>query len=68
MPELHYIDHYYVVEDLQKQGKLDIREYSSLSEALENYFALPTHKMKALGIQNHPHFREVLILFNVKMG
>lgn len=52
MPELHYIDHYYVVEDLQKQGKLDIREYSSLSEALENYFALPTHKMKALGIQN----------------
>lgn len=52
MPELHYIDHYYVVEDLQKQGKLDIWEYSSLSEALENYFALPTHKMKALGIQN----------------
>lgn len=52
MPELHYIDHYYVVEDLQKQGKLDIQEYSSLSEALENYFALPTHKMKALGIQN----------------
>ncbi|WP_373249821.1 DUF3849 domain-containing protein [Mediterraneibacter gnavus] len=30
MPELHYIDHYYVVEDLQKQGKLDIQEYSSL--------------------------------------
>lgn len=68
MPELHYIDHYYVVEDLQKQGKLDIREYSSLSESLENYFALPTHKMKALGIQNQSPLPGSLDFIQCKNG
>ena len=68
MQELHYIDHYYVVEDLQKQGKLDIREYSSLSEALENYFALPTHKMKALGIQNQSPLPGSLDFIQCKNG
>lgn len=68
MPELHYIDHYYVVEDLQKQGKLDIREYFSLSEALENYFALPTHKMKALGIQNQSPLPGSLDFIQCKNG
>lgn len=68
MPELHYIDHYYVVEDLQKQGKLDIREYSSLSEALENYFALPTHKMKAFGIQNQSPLPGSLDFIQCKNG
>lgn len=68
MPELHYIAHYYVVEDLQKQGKLDIREYSSLSEALENYFALPTHKMKALGIQNQSPLPGSLDFIQCKNG
>ena len=68
MPELHYIDHYYVVEDLQKQGKLDIWEYSSLSEALENYFALPTHKMKALGIQNQSPLPGSLDFIQCKNG
>ena len=68
MPELHYIDHYYVVEDLQKQGKLDIQEYSSQSEALENYFALPTHKMKALGIQNQSPLPGSLDFIQCKNG
>lgn len=68
MPELHYIDHYHVVEDLQKQGKLDIWEYSSLSEALENYFALPTHKMKALGIQNQSPLPGSLDFIQCKNG
>jgi hypothetical protein len=68
MPELHYIDRYYVVEDLQKQGKLDIWEYSSLSEALENYFALPTHKMKALGIQNQSPLPGSLDFIQCKNG
>lgn len=68
MPELHYIDHYYVVEDLQKQGKLDIREYSSLSEAIENYFALPNHKMKALGIQNQSPLPGSLDFIQCKNG
>lgn len=47
-----YIAHYYVVEDLQKQGSLDIQEFPEINKALEAYFALPNDKRKALGIQN----------------
>lgn len=47
-----YIPHYYVVEDLQKQGSLDIQKFPEINKALEAYFALPNDKRKALGIQN----------------
>ena len=47
-----YIAHYYVVEDLQKQGSLDIQRFPEINKALEAYFALPNDKRKALGIQN----------------
>lgn len=47
-----YIAHYYVVEDLQKQGSLDIQKFPEINKALEAYFALPNDKRKALGIQN----------------
>lgn len=52
MPESHYIDQYYVVEDLQEKGALNIERYGSLEEALGVYYSLPNHKMKALGIEN----------------
>lgn len=68
MPELHYIDHYYVVEDLQKQGGLDIWKYDSLSDALEDYFTLPNHKMKALGIQNQLPLPGTLDFIQCKNG
>ena len=47
-----FIDHFYVVDDLQKQGPLSVEEFSTLDEALGSYFALPNDKQKALGIQN----------------
>lgn len=47
-----FIDHFYVVDDLQKQGPLSVEEFSTLDEALGSYFALPNDKLKALGIQN----------------
>ena len=50
--EKPFIDHFYVVEDLELHGQLAIREYSSCEEALAAYFALPNTKLKALGIQN----------------
>lgn len=50
--EESFIDHYYVVEDLEKPGLLAIREFEQLDEAMEQYFSLPNHQMKALGIQN----------------
>lgn len=50
--EKPFIDHFYVVEDLELHGQQAIREYSSCEEALAAYFALPNTKLKALGIQN----------------
>lgn len=50
--EKPFIDHYYVVEDLQKSGPLEIKKYADMQEALQAYFGLPNHKRKAFGIQN----------------
>lgn len=50
--EKPFIDHYYVVEDLQKSGPLEIKKYADMQEALQAYFSLPNHKQKAFGIQN----------------
>ena len=48
----HFIDHFYVAEDIQKRGALDIKEYSSFEDALRAYHALPSTKAKALGAMN----------------
>ena len=50
MPD-HYIDHYYVVEDLQAVP-LEIKTFSEREKALNEYFYLPTGKMKAFGVMN----------------
>ena len=48
----HFIGHYYVVEDLQVRGALQLKEYSTFEEAMAAYQPLPTDKIKALGVQN----------------
>ena len=48
----HFIDHFYVVEDLQKRGALDIKEYGSFEDAMKAYRELPSTQMKALGAMN----------------
>jgi len=48
----HFIDHFYVAEDIQKRGALDIKEYSSFEDALRAYHELPSTQMKALGAMN----------------
>lgn len=50
-PAKPYIDHYYVVEDLQAVP-LEIKTFSELDKALNEYFSLPTDKVKAFGVQN----------------
>ena len=47
-----FIDHYYVVEDLQVRGALQLKEYSTFGEAMTAYRSLPTDRVKALGVQN----------------
>nr|WP_278849255.1 LPD11 domain-containing protein [Enterocloster clostridioformis] len=48
----HFIDHFYVVEDIQKRGALDIKEYGSFEDAMRAYRELPSTQMKALGAMN----------------
>lgn len=50
--EKPFIEHFYVVEDLEVHGQLEVKEYPNCEEALTAYFALPNNKLKALGIQN----------------
>lgn len=48
----YFIDHFYVAEDIQKRGALDIKEYSSFEDALRAYHSLPSTQVKALGAMN----------------
>lgn len=68
MPDIHYIDQYYVIEDLQARGSLSIQRYDSLGEALGAYFALPNHKMKAFGIENTAPLKGSLDFIQCKNG
>jgi hypothetical protein len=52
MPELHYIDKYYVRGDDQNPEILHAQNYDTLDEALEAYYGLPNHQNKVLGITN----------------
>ena len=47
-----FIQHFYVIPDLQVLGQLAVQTYSSFEEAFAAYSALPTDKMKALGVRN----------------
>ena len=49
---VHFIDHYYVVNDLEVRGALSLKEYSAFEDALRAYDALPNTQMKALGAMN----------------
>ena len=47
-----FIAHFYVAEDIQKRGALDIKEFHSLEDALNAYHKLPNDQRKALGAMN----------------
>ena len=51
----HFIDHFYVVEDLKVQGPLVLSEYSTFPDALRAYQELPSDKVKALGAAKVPN-------------
>lgn len=48
-----FINHFYVVEDLEKRGILDVHKYDHIAEAIKKYQTLPKTQMKALGMQNN---------------
>ena len=47
-----FIAHFYVAEDIQKRGALNIKEFHSLEDALNAYHKLPNNQRKALGAMN----------------
>ena len=48
----HFIHHFYVVDDLQVEGSLSLKEYSTLDDAIRAYKNLPDTQMKSLGAMN----------------
>ena len=66
-PKKPYIDHYYVVEDLQAVP-LEIKTFSELDKALSEYFSLPTEKVKAFGVQNTNELPGTLDFIQCKDG
>ena len=38
MPEIHYVDNFYVMEDVNAEGVVKVNRYESLDEAMQEYF------------------------------
>ncbi len=68
MPEIHYIDNFYVMEDVNAEGVVKVNRYESLDEAMQEYLRLPNHQEKVLGIQNTETMVKAWILSGVKNG
>lgn len=66
MPEIHYVDNFYVMEDVNAEGVVKVNRYESLDEAMQEYLRLPNHQEKVLGIQNTSNAGKRGILSDVK--
>ena len=47
MPEIHYVDNFYVMEDVNAEGVVKVNRYESLDEAMQEYLRLPNHQKSA---------------------
>ena len=68
MPEIHYIDNFYVMEDVNAEGVVKVNRYESLDEAMQEYLRLPNHQEKVLGIQNTETMQESMDFIRCKNG
>ena len=58
MPEFHYIDNYYLMEDMNAKGVVKVERFESLDDAMHKYLEIPNHQKKVLGIQNTENMQE----------
>ena len=58
MPEFHYIDNYYLMEDMNAKGVVKVERFESLDDAMYKYLEIPNHQKKVLGIQNTENMQE----------
>ena len=68
MPEIHYIDNFYVMEDVNAEGVVKVNRYESLDEAMQEYLRLPNHQEKVLGIQNTETMQESMDFIRCENG
>ena len=68
MPEIHYIDNFYVMEDVNAEGVVKVNRYESLDEAMQEYLRLPNHQKKVLGIQNTETMQESMDFIRCENG
>ena len=68
MPEIHYVDNFYVMEDINAEGVVKVNRYESLDEAMQEYLRLPNHQEKVLGIQNTETMQESMDFIRCKNG
>ena len=68
MPEIHYIDNFYVMEDVNAEGVVKVNRYKSLDEAMQEYLRLPNHQEKVLGIQNTETMQESMDFIRCENG
>ena len=68
MPEIHYVDNFYVMEDVNAEGVVKVNRYESLDEAMQEYLRLPNHQEKVLGIQNTETMQESMDFIRCKNG
>lgn len=50
--EAPFIDHFYVVPDLERRGQLEVQTFATFEEAYAAYSEFSTENVKALGVQN----------------
>ena len=68
MPEIHYVDNFYVMEDVNAEGVVKVNRYESLDEAMQEYLRLPNHQKKVLGIQNTETMQESMDFIRCENG
>ena len=68
MPEIHYVDNFYVMEDVNAEGVVKVNRYESLDEAMQEYLRLPNHQEKVLGIQNTETMQESMDFIRCENG
>lgn len=68
MPEIHYVDNFYVMEDVNAEGVVKVNRYKSLDEAMQEYLRLPNHQEKVLGIQNTETMQESMDFIRCENG
>ena len=68
MPEIHYVDNFYVMEDVNAEGVVKVNRYESLDEAMQEYLRLPNNQEKVLGIQNTETMQESMDFIRCENG